>query len=425
MRRALLLTLIFLPLAAHAAPFDPEAATQAYLATLKGAARAKSDAYFEGGYWLLLWGTLVSILIDGIILRTGWSARFRDWSERVTRNRFLGAMLWTVPYMLVSTILGAAWAIYTGYFREKQYGLLDQGFGGWAGEQAIGMGINLVLFSVIIAMVMAGIRRSPKRWWLWGTGLAGLFMAFFIMIAPVFISPLFNTYTEMAPGPVRDRIVAMAKSRNIPADHIYVFDQSKQHKRISANVSGLGPTIRISLNDNLLNRTTPAEIASVMGHEMGHYVLNHVIILTVGFALVFGFSFWVASLVVPGMVRRWGRGWSVRGIDDVAAWPIYSIVISVLILLMTPVRNTIIRVNESQADAFGLDVAREPDAFANVAMKLSEYRKIEPGPVEEMLFFDHPSGRTRIRMAMAWKAKHLAELPAGQPAMPATAAPQK
>jgi STE24 endopeptidase len=394
----------------NAAAFDPEAATQTYLATLKGAARAKSDAYFEGGYWLILWGAVVNVLIDWIILRTGWSARFRDWSERVTKYRFLGAMLWTLPYILVSTILGAAWVIYTGYVREKHYGLLDQGFGGWAGEQGIDLGVNLLFFSLIIAMIMAGIRRSPKRWWLWGTGLAGVFIAIFIMIAPVFISPLFNTYSEMPAGPVRDRIVAMAKSRDIPADHIFVFDQSKQHKRISANVSGLGPTIRISLNDNLLNRTTPPEIASVMGHEMGHYVLNHAIVLTIGFALIFGFSFWMASLLVPGIVRRWGSGWGIRGIDDVAAWPIYSIVISALVLLMTPVRNTIIRVNESQADAFGLDVAREPDAFAQVAMKLSEYRKIEPGPVEEFLFFDHPSGKTRIRMAMDWKAAHLTEV---------------
>jgi STE24 endopeptidase len=394
----------------NAAAFDPEAATQAYLATLKGAARAKSDAYFEGGYWLILWGAVVNVLIDWIILRAGWSARFRDWSERVTKYRFLGAMLWTLPYILASTILGAAWVIYTGYFREKQYGLLDQGFGGWAGEQGIDLGVNLLFFSLIIAMIMAGVRGSPKRWWLWGTGLAGVFIAIFIMIAPVFISPLFNTYTEMPAVPVRDRIVAMAKSRDIPADHIFVFDQSKQHKRISANVSGLGPTIRISLNDNLLNRTTPPEIASVMGHEMGHYVLNHAIVLTIGFALIFGFSFWMASLLVPGIVRRWGSGWGIRGIDDVAAWPIYSIVITALVLLMTPVRNTIIRVNESQADAFGLDVAREPDGFAQVAMKISEYRKIEPGPVEEFLFFDHPSGKARIRMAMDWKAAHLTEV---------------
>ena len=397
-----------------AAAFDPEAATQAYLATLKGAARAKSDAYFEGGYWLLLWGTIIGVLTDLALLKFGFSARFRDWAERVTKWRFLQSMLYAIPYILAGTIIGLPWTIYTGYFREKQYDLMNQSFAGWAGEQGIGLAISLVAFSLIIALVMNGIRRSPKRWWLWGTGLAAIFMAFVILITPVFISPLFNTYTELATGPARDRIVSMAKSRGVPADHIYVFDQSKQHKRISANVSGLGPTIRISLNDNLLNRTTLPETAAVMGHEMGHYVLNHGYKLAAEFALVFGLCFWIASLIVPGMIARWGAAWGIRTIDDVAAWPVYSIVLTLLIFVMTPVKNTIIRVHESEADAFGLDVAREPDGFAQASMKLSEYRKIEPGVVEEFLFYDHPSGRTRIRMAMDWKAKHLADAPAAK-----------
>lgn len=408
---ALLTLLISLPSVAVAAAFDPEAATQAYLATLKGAARAKSDAYFEGGYWLLLWGALVSVVADLLILQTGLSARFRDWAERTTKRRFLQSMLYGVPYILVSTLILVPWTLYTGYFREKQYGLLDQGFAAWAGEQSISLFITLIGFSLIVAIAMAGIRRSPRRWWLWGTGFAAIAMAFLIMISPVFIKPLFNTYTELAPGATRDRIVAMAQSRGIPAEHIYVFDQSKQHKRISANVSGLGPTIRISLNDNLLNRTTLPEIASVMGHEMGHYVLNHVQKIVIGFALVFGFCFWMASLVVPGIVARWGTGWGLHGQDDVAAWPVYSIVITLLVLAMTPVQNNIIRANESEADAFGLDVSKEPDGFARAAMKLSEYRKIEPGPIEEFLFYDHPSGRTRVRMSMDWKARHLSELP--------------
>lgn len=397
-----------------AAAFDPEAATQAYLATLKGAARAKSDAYFEGGYWLLLWGTIIGVLTDLALLKFGFSARFRDWAERVTKWRFLQSMLYAIPYILAGTIIGLPWTIYTGYFREKQYDLMNQSFAGWAGEQGIGLAISLVAFSLIIALVMNGIRRSPKRWWLWGTGLAAIFMAFVILITPVFISPLFNTYTELATGPARDRIVSMAKSRGVPADHIYVFDQSKQHKRISANVSGLGPTIRISLNDNLLNRTTLPETAAVMAHEMGHYVLNHGYKLAAEFALMFGLCFWIASLIVPGMIARWGAAWGIRTIDDVAAWPVYSIVLTLLIFVMTPVKNTIIRVHESEADAFGLDVAREPDGFAQASMKLSEYRKIEPGVVEEFLFYDHPSGRTRIRMAMDWKAKHLADAPAAK-----------
>jgi STE24 endopeptidase len=304
------------------------------------------------------------------------------------------------------------WTIYTGFWRERQYDLMNQSFGAWLGEQGISFLISTVIGALAIGIFIWGLSKSPKRWWMWGSGVMAAFLGLMILVAPVFISPLFNTYTEMPKGPLRDRIVAMAASQNVPAEHIYVFDQSKQHKRISANVSGLGPTIRISLNDNLLNRSTPDEVAAVMGHELGHYVLGHVWKLVLSFTLVFTFAFWLASRIVPLIVVRYGAQWKLRGVADVAAFPIYSMVLLVFMLVTTPVTKSIIRMNESAADAFGLDVAKAPDGFASAAMKLSEYRKIEPSPLEEILFYDHPSGKTRVSMSMQWKAKHLAEVEA-------------
>lgn len=400
-----------LTLAAAATAFDPQAATQAYLATLKGAARAKSDAYFEGGYWLILWGALVATAGELIQLHFGLARRWRDWAERIA-PRWLAPALFTVPYVIVGTLIVLPWTIYTGFVREKQYDLMNQSFGDWLLDQGKSLAIGVVFSAIVFTIVLAVIRSSPKRWWLWGALTMTAFSAFGAMVVPVFVTPLFNTYTEMKPGPVRDRIVAMAKANNVPADHIYVFDASKQSKKISANVSGLGPTIRISLNDNLLNRTTPAETAAVMGHELGHYVLNHVPKLIAAFTVIFLIVFYAAYRAVPAIIRRYGDRWGVRDVGDPAAIPVFFIVVAIVGVFLTPVTNTLIRVNESQADAFGLDAAREPDAFATTALALSEYRKIEPGPVEESLFFDHPSGKTRIRMAMDWKAAHLAEVEA-------------
>ena len=188
-----------------------------------------------------------------------------------------------------------------------------------------------------------------------------------------------------------------------------MFDQSKQHKRISANVSGLGPTIRISLNDNLLERSTPAEVKAVMGHELGHYVLGHIWRSVIVLVLIVVAGLFLLWWLTPRILARYGPRWGVRGVDDPAVVPLFAAIFTLFMLAMTPVTNTLIRMNESDADAFGLDAAREPDGFASIAMKLSEYRKIEPGALEEALFFDHPSGRTRVRMAMEWKARHLAE----------------
>jgi STE24 endopeptidase len=403
--------MILMTLAGAAAAFDPQAATNAYLATLKGAARAKSDAYFEGGYWLILWGALIAIAGELIQLHFGLARRWRDWAERIA-PRWLAPALFTVPYVIAGTLISLPWSIYTGFVREKHYDLMNQSFGDWAIDQGKGLAIGIFASAIVFTVVLAVIRKSPKRWWLWGALTVTVFSAFLAMIVPVFITPLFNTYTEMKPGPVRDRIVAMARANNVPAEHIYVFDASKQSKRISANVSGLGPTIRISLNDNLLNRTTPAETASVMGHELGHYVLGHVVRLIIAFTAIFLLVFYIGYRAAPAIIRRYGARWGVRDVADPAAIPVFFILVSVIGVFLTPVTNTLIRTNESEADAFGLNAAREPDGFARTALALSEYRKIEPGPVEEFLFFDHPSGKTRIRMAMDWKAAHLAEVEA-------------
>ncbi len=413
---ALALAALAAPTLAHAAAFDVETATRAYLSTLQGAARAKSDAYFEGGYWLTLWGALVSILADGLLLRFRLSAKFRDWAGGVFKRAFPLTWLTAVFYTLWGFVVTLPWSIYTGFVREGQYGLMNQTFAAWAIDALKGLGIALVVGPLLVAVLYAVIRRFPRNWWLLGTGVVAAFTLFGAMIAPVYIMPLFNKYTELAPGPVRMRIVAMAAANHIPAEHIYVSDASRQSKRISANVSGLGPTIRITLNDNLLNRTSLPETAAVMGHEMGHYVLGHGLRNTALITLLFGVMLLIASRLVPVLVARYGERWGVRGVGDPASMPVFGIVLAALGLIATPLQNTIVRTAESQADVFGLNAAHEPDGFALTAMKLSEYRKIEPGPLEEALFFDHPSGATRVRMSMQWKKDHV---PAAQMVVPA------
>jgi STE24 endopeptidase len=393
------------PVPAAGAAFDPVAATEAYLDRLPVEQRARSDSYFEGGYWLQLWDFLYGLGVAALLLGTGLSARLRDTVERWTRFRFLQAILYTVGYSLLVALLTFPLALYEGFFREHRYGLSNQSFGEWMGESAKGMAVGLILGGLAVAALYAAFRKAPRTWWLWGAGLTITFLVLGVLIAPVFIAPLFNTYSELEDPTLRGSILSLARANGIPADHVYVFDASKQHNRVSANVSGLGRTMRISLNDNLLNRASPEGVEAVMGHEIGHYVLNHVYesILFFGVVLFLGFAFlrWGFGWALA----RWGERWRVRGIADLAGLPLLVAVLSVYFFLMTPVLNTYIRVNEAEADLFGLNSARQPDGFAEVSLMLSEYRKLAPGPIEEWIFFDHPSGRNRILMAMRWKAE--------------------
>jgi len=396
------------PTMAHAAsqPFDVEQATRAYLDLLGGPARAKSDAYFEGGYWLLVWGTLVSVLSAYVLLYTGWAAGLRAATERVVRWRWLVPGVYAIPFTIVSALLTLPWTIYTDFVREKQYGLMNQGFGDWMIDQGKALLVAIVLSAFVFIILFAVIRRFRRSWWALGAITMALFAAFGALIYPVYIAPMFNSYTEMPAGPLRDRIVTMAQANHIPAQHIYVSDASRQSKRISANVSGLGPTIRITLNDNLLKRTGPDEVAAVMGHEMGHYVLGHIPRSIGLITIIFLLIFFAIARIAPAMIARHPR-WGIRDIADPAAITVLVLLASVGTLILNPALKTITRVSESEADRFGLDAAREPDGFAKTAMRLSEYRKIEPGPWEEALFFDHPSGATRVRMAMQWKKDHV------------------
>jgi STE24 endopeptidase len=392
---------------AHAAAFDVDHATQLWLATLSASAKARSDAYFEGGEWLSLWGTLISLALCWFLLRVRLLPKVRNGMHRRGWRPWLGVLACALVFIAADSLLSLPWTFYTGYLRERQYGLMNQSVGAWLGDQIIGLALSAVLGSLLLLVIYAVIRKYPKHWWLVGTGVLGIAITFLMLITPVFIVPLFNTQSELPDGPVRTRVVAMAKAYNVPSEHIYLIDASRQSDRISANVSGLGPTIRISLNDNLLKKTSEAETAAVMGHELGHYVLGHAWRMIPLLTLLMGLLLWLTSRIAPALIRHGGQRWDVRGLADPASLPVLAGVLSVLSLLSAPLTNTLIRVDEIEADAFGLNAAREPDGFAAAAMKIAAYRKIAPGPLEEMLFFDHPSGKTRVHMAMQWKKDHV------------------
>ena len=392
--------------AAAGTPFNIEVATQVYLNTLTPAQKAKSDAYFEGGYWLTLWDALYAVGVAAVFLSLGLSRRLKVLVDRLPRLA-LRTLAYAALYLLLAWVLSFPLSVYEGYFREHQYGLSNQSFGEWLGDGLKSLALSVVFGSLVILALYAAVRRTGRNWWVWGTGIAAVAVVVSVFVGPVFISPLFNKYTPLPASPVREAILSMARANAVPADNVYLVDASKQSKRISANVSGIGSTIRVSLNDNLLRRCTPAEVQAVMGHELGHYVLNHIPKMLIYFVLLFAVGFKLVDWAFRALVARYGPGWGVADLADVGGLPLAVALFAVFGLLATPVFNTIIRTSEQEADMFGLNAARQPDGFAAIAMKLSEYRKIDPTPLEEILFFDHPSGHTRVRSAMRWKAEHL------------------
>lgn len=386
---------------------DPMEATREYLAKVPPEQRARSDAYFEGGYWLHLWTFLFEVGAAWLLLTLGWSARMRDAAERVSRRWPVQIFLYWAQYAVVTSVLIFPLTVYQGFLREHRYGLATQTFYPWFGDRLKELGLAIVLGGITVVLLFGVVRQAPRTWWIWGSLAATLLLAVSFLISPVFVFPLFNKYTRLEDDKIREPILSLARANGIPARDVFVMDASRQTTRVSANVSGLFGTERITLNDNLLKRCSLPEIEAVLGHEIGHYVLHHLYkgVVFLGILIVIGFAFLRWSFVA--LWRRHGSHWRVRGVSDPAGMPLFAILIACYLFALTPVTNSIIRVQEAEADLFGLNASQEPDGFAEVELKLGEYRKLDPGRLEEILFYDHPSGRNRIYAAMRWKAEHL------------------
>ena len=331
----------------------------------------------------------------------------RDRAERWARPRIAQNVLYWTQFIVVVTLLTLPWTFYESFVREHAYSLSNLSFAAWSAEQGKGFLLTLVLGTLFVAIPYSFARNLRRNWWLWGAAFAIVIEFVLLVMGPVVITPIFNSPTKLADARIVEPILRLARQNGIDVSDVWEIDASKQSKRISANVSGALGTERITLNDNLLNRASLEEIEAVMGHEMGHYVLNHVYkgLMQIAILTVLGFA--LIAWLFDRLRARYEATWKVRAVGDIAGLPLFALLFTAYFFVLTPVTNTIIRTQEYEADVFGLNTARQPDGFAQIALKLSEYRKLEPGPWEERIFFDHPSGRTRIYTAMRWKAENL------------------
>jgi STE24 endopeptidase len=383
-------------------PRNADAATQAYLDRLPAETVARSNAYFEGGYWLQLWNFLLGLAVSWLLLRGGLSARVRDACARLGRFAVVRDALFGAFFSIASWVLTLPLTVYQGFVREHQYDMATQTLGPWFVDQLTMLGAQTVAFALALAVLYAVIRRARERWWIWGTVAAMGLMVFAVMIGPVWIDPLINTYKPVSDPVVRNAVLAMAHADEVPVDNVYEYDASRQTTRVSANVSGILGTASVRLNDNLLHTSLP-EIRAVMGHELGHFVMNHIYKALTEMSLLVLAGFVFSKWAMDAMLRRHGAAWGLQGVGDVASFPLFIAVFSVWMLVTTPISNTLVRTQEIEADRFGLNLAREPHGEAEVDLKLTEYRKPDPGPIEEFVFFDHPSTRNRIHDAMQWR----------------------
>jgi len=381
--------------------FDPNAATARYIDSLGPAALQKAHDYTVGKEWMLLWSLIVAAVVTWLIVRSGLLDRLE--AKIAEKRRNLRAFLVALVYFIVSTVLSLPWSIYTDWWREKSYGRTAQPFTDWL----LQLGILTIVTSLIAAIFFIGIywliRRTGKSWWIWSGGLVAVGFALVALLAPIVIEPLFNHYTPVPPGQVRDAVVEMAQRAGIPPNKVYMYNGSRQSNNFTANAGGVGSTARVAISDVAFKSATLDEVRAVTGHEIGHYVLKHtwwgILFYAVGAIILF----FIADRTFGWFARRFG---STAALDDPRGLPVLMFMVSFFGLLALPATNTFSRTLESQADAYSLQTENRPDALATSLVKTAEYRYPRPGKLEEIVFYDHPSVEVRVRRAMEWKAAH-------------------
>ena len=380
---------------------EVQAATARYIDGLGPAALQKAHDYTVGKEWMLLWALVVTAVVTWLIVRSG----ILDTVAARVGNRWRGlqAFVVSLAFLLAGAILTLPWTLYDSYFREKAYGRTSQPLGDFLGQLTLSTAINALLTALFLVGVYWLIRRTGKRWWLWSGALTAAALTVVILLAPIFIEPLFNKYEPVPPGQVRDAVVAMAQRAGIPPERVFMFNGSRQSNNFTANAGGVGNTARVAISDVAIGKASLDEVRAVTGHEIGHYVLKHTWYGILFYSVSAIVLFWIAERLFPRFARAFGSN---AKIEDPRGVPVLLFMVSFFGLLTLPIFNTFGRMVETQADAYSLRTENRPDGLSSALVKTAEYRYPRPNAVEEAVFYDHPSVERRVRTAMEWKAAH-------------------
>ena len=361
--------------------------------------------YYRSGNVLWTVFTLLEIVIPGIWAFSGGSARLRTLSQRIGRRWFFTIAVYYVLFTLITFLVMLPLDYYAGFVRQHAYGMSNQTLAKWSADMAKQLGLNLLGGCLVLWIPYALLARSPRRWWLYTGLLVPPLLVLVMLILPVWIEPLFNHF-----GPVKDRrleeqIVALARRAGIEHGRIFEVQKSVDTKAENAYVTGLGGTQRIVLWDTLLARLSQRELMFVLGHEMDHYVMHHVLrtILVASVAALLGL--YLVHRAAGPLLRRFSRRLGFTQLADVASLPLLVMLLALFSLGIKPLMLAYSRYQEHQADAFGLALTgdRQAAAMAFVKLQQDNLANPRPGPIYMTLRATHPSLGQRIDFANAWQ----------------------
>jgi Zn-dependent protease with chaperone function len=362
--------------------------------------------YHRSGHLIWAGATALELLVPAAVLFTGLSARVRDLARRIARGRwFLTIAIYGAGYVLIQAIAFLPFAWYAGFVRQHAYGLSTETAGQWLADWGKGTAITVVIAAVVLWIPYRLLRASPRRWWLWTGLLTAPLTALAMIVAPVWIAPLFDEYGPMRDRALEARIYRLAARAGIPDSRIYEVRKSDETRRVNAYVTGFAGTKRIVLWDTLVDRLQPDEVLFVMGHEMGHFVLRHTLAVILVATLLVTLSLYVVHRVAGWSISRFHRRFGFDRLDDVASLPLLVLVGGLVTLAATPAGLALSRWQEREADRFGLEITRDNQAAARAFVRLHDENLAVPrtGLLYRLWRGSHPDLAKRIEFSNRYR----------------------
>jgi STE24 endopeptidase len=361
--------------------------------------------FYRSGNVLWLVNRAWTLLIPALILLTGFSARLRDWATRVGRKRWRSTMVFLLAYLGLTFVIDLPLSYYGGFVRPHAYGLSSQTFGKWMTDELIGLALLAALALVVVPGTLAFIRKSPQRWWIW-TSMAAIPFAFLLlMLAPVFISPLFNDFGPMKDPTLEVEILALAERAGIEGSRVFEVEKSVDTNTVNAYVTGFASTKRIVLWDTIIAKLSREQLLVVMGHEMGHYVLGHVRNSMLALAVFIPVTLFAFHVIATRLIARYSGRFGFTSLDDAAALPLFLVLIGVFGLIAAPASNAWSRHQEHESDRFALEITHDNRACAEAfaRLQLSNLGNPRPGKLFVLWRASHPPLGERIDFCNAYR----------------------
>ncbi len=377
---------------------------------------AKASALYKIRTSLYLFGMVFGIAVLFVLLKLRVAPALRDLAERAAKNSFLQTLIFVPLFTLLLAAISLPIDIYRHHI-SLAYGLSVQGWPSWTADWAKAQAVALVLLVPAIFVLFALIRKSPARWWFYAWLLTLPLLVLLIFVAPVILDPLFNHFEPLEQ--TQPQLVAQLQNviarggLAIPRDRMFEMKASEKVTTYNAYVTGIGATKRVVVWDTTARDMTVPQTLFIFGHEMGHYVLDHVYKgLAFAAALMF-LGFWIGRRIALRMLSRWGESWHIRRLDDLAALPVLMLTLSLLALIGEPIGSAFSRHLEHQADIYGLEVTHGlfPDngqiaaqSFQKLGEKSFDYPT--PNPLLVWWSYDHPPIADRVRFSLHYDPWH-------------------